>query len=624
MEINPERNLEIALFYAKNGWPVFPIHSIYQGQCACRGEDCPHPGKHPITAHGHLDATTDEEQIRDWWGRWRSANIGLPTGRRSGVCVLDIDPRNDGWASLQKLAKEHGDISSDVVCETGGGGEHLYYESNGASTTKIAPGLDLKAEGGYVILPLSKHISGGIYQWKRGHSFPEHQPPACPEWLGPVTAEDFPMEYSEREPPPDAYPEGSRNDALFRDACSLVNRHSSADVLLPLVQALNEAKCDPPLGDREVESIVNQALGYVERDEITEPVKVSHEDEAKVSFSGIDITPLDLSTLLDEPDMPIPWVIPGWKCDKEVLVLAGEWFAGKSLMCLDLGLNQARFDQDKATFFDHCELRGGQKRVLYIGEEDPEPVVRKRIKQLCRARGISQEELRAAPFRYLCMKGLILDDPKRLAAFRRAVDTFEPDEIYYDSLSRAHFRDENSNSQMAQFFATVLRDLHVDYQVGMTFSHHMGKPSKDGYSDPRHRVRGASDIPAWFQVVWTLDYHKPSRTLSHQKTRWDELPPPLTVRFIKSEDEKELLLTASEILPKADKLCWDFLEDNAEAGCLRQHLVNALLQEGESKNNSSKVVSRLLKKWGEEGKVVKRQEGKQARYWLSRFGPLGA
>ena len=71
------RILEEALRCAARGWPVFPLHSVRDGRCSCNKPDCRDTGKHPLTAHGLLDATTDEDQIRDWWERRHPiANLG--------------------------------------------------------------------------------------------------------------------------------------------------------------------------------------------------------------------------------------------------------------------------------------------------------------------------------------------------------------------------------------------------------------------------------------------------------------------------------------------------------------------------------------------------------------------
>ena len=134
--------LAAALEYAARGWHVFP----------CRAGE-----KIPATAHGFKDATTDPETIRAWWTASPSANVAMPTGKVSGLAVLDIDPRNDGDLEWQMLVAQIGEPVAPRV-RTPSGGTHLYFACPAAglaSRVGLKPGIDLKADGGYVLAPPS-------------------------------------------------------------------------------------------------------------------------------------------------------------------------------------------------------------------------------------------------------------------------------------------------------------------------------------------------------------------------------------------------------------------------------------------------------------------------------------
>src|SRR5690349_20015718 len=158
-------NLEAALAYARRGWPVFPLHSAREGHCSCGRAVCPSIGKHPRTAHGLKDATIDEAQIRNWWAVSPNANVGIVTGAQSGLVVLDIDPRNGGEESLADLERQHGVLPQTIESLTGGGGQHFFFQHPGGSikSKPIAEGVDVKADGGYVVAPPSSHRSGEPY-----------------------------------------------------------------------------------------------------------------------------------------------------------------------------------------------------------------------------------------------------------------------------------------------------------------------------------------------------------------------------------------------------------------------------------------------------------------------------
>ncbi len=172
-EVMPDRMLQAALRYVnRRGWPVFPLQSIREGVCTCSaGPKCgSNSGKHPRTKHGLYDASTDERQIREWWTRWPDANIGVPTGAISGLLVLDIDPRNHGDDSLAALLHQFGSLPPTLEALTGGGGRHIVfqYPATGGpiSSGRLEDGIDVKADGGYIVVAPSLHLSGNRYTWQ--------------------------------------------------------------------------------------------------------------------------------------------------------------------------------------------------------------------------------------------------------------------------------------------------------------------------------------------------------------------------------------------------------------------------------------------------------------------------
>ena len=111
---SPDSRSSFALAYARQGWPVFPIHTPTDYHCSCGTPKCKDIGKHPRTPHGWKDATTDEAMIRHWWTRWPQANIGGSTGAVSGFIGLDIDPRHEGDARLRDLERQCGKLPDTV------------------------------------------------------------------------------------------------------------------------------------------------------------------------------------------------------------------------------------------------------------------------------------------------------------------------------------------------------------------------------------------------------------------------------------------------------------------------------------------------------------------------------
>jgi hypothetical protein len=168
---------------ALKGLPVFPLYeALPDGSCACGNPKCGRDtGKHPRVSGGFKSATTDEAQIKSWWEKWPTANIGIATGAVSDRFVLDEDPRHGGDESLRRLEAEHGPLPRTLTARTGGGGRHFYFSGAGypSTTGRIARGLDVKCEGGYIAAPPSTHESGRAYEW-----IDESPVAPLPDWLG--------------------------------------------------------------------------------------------------------------------------------------------------------------------------------------------------------------------------------------------------------------------------------------------------------------------------------------------------------------------------------------------------------------------------------------------------------
>ncbi len=271
--VNGNFLLSHALYYASQGFPVFPAHCAIGRKgymrCSCReGADCSFPAKHPRTHFGLNEATTNKRIIRDWWGTYPNANIGLATGRKHGFFVFDIDIKNGGEESFEilqddyreLLGKDYEPIPPTLIAHTGSGGRHLFFNYPEdvriiGSESIIAPGIDIRSDGNYVIAPPSNHKSGGCYSW----FYFETEIENAPDWLivQIITAKADESENKRVLGPAstltgEIMEEGDRNSFLFRHGCGLVNSFPSETVAKRLHE-LNQALCSPPLSDREVE-----------------------------------------------------------------------------------------------------------------------------------------------------------------------------------------------------------------------------------------------------------------------------------------------------------------------------------------------------------------------------------
>jgi hypothetical protein len=174
----PGSTVDAALAYAAAGWPVLPVAAH---------------GKQPLARHGVHDATADAAQIRRWWRRWPDASVGIATGARSGLAIVDVDVKAGGRASLLGLRTGRRGLPFTLLAYTGGGGFHLYYRQPPElrvpntvgrlpNVDGALPGIDLRGDGGYVVAPPSVHASGRPYRWA---SRQPEEPAPLPRWLWP-------------------------------------------------------------------------------------------------------------------------------------------------------------------------------------------------------------------------------------------------------------------------------------------------------------------------------------------------------------------------------------------------------------------------------------------------------
>ena len=262
----------LALRYAKRGLHVVPFHTVDASHCSCNdGADCARPGKHPITRHGVKDATIKRNRIRNWWKASPDANIGIATGSKSGIIVLDIDPRNGGDKNLKRLKKKLGPLPDTVTALTGGGGRHLLFRypsfavRKDTSGKKFGKGIDVLSDSCIMVAPPSRHATGKRYRWKKGKSYRDLEPAKLPKaWLDRLRGNGS-AESGKDNPPAQRdgqVPEGQRNTHLTSLAGTLQRGGASPETITAALIAENKAKCSPQLERSEVEKIVASIAKY--------------------------------------------------------------------------------------------------------------------------------------------------------------------------------------------------------------------------------------------------------------------------------------------------------------------------------------------------------------------------
>lgn len=238
-----------AIAYATRGFAVFP---------------CVPRGKVPATPHGCRDATKDVAQIAGWWRENPNYNVAVATGPVSSVFFLDVDGM-DAEAFLRKLEQQYGALPETVESITPRG-RHLFFKcENGAvrnSAGAMAPGLDIRGEGGYVVLPPSIHPSGRQYVWSVDSA--DHFAEA-PAWLSNLLGGKTNGRCHKQAKSPeqwhslvsDTIRNGARNSTLTSLCGKLLHAGlTELAFLCDVMCCINIARCEQPLSETEVHTIV--------------------------------------------------------------------------------------------------------------------------------------------------------------------------------------------------------------------------------------------------------------------------------------------------------------------------------------------------------------------------------
>jgi hypothetical protein len=177
--------LTAALAAAEQGWPVFMLGRSKRPVANCH--DCRNSDHNPETCghhtcHGFYAASTDPHRITAMVRAVPCGQLAVRTGAVSGLLVVDIDPDHGGNASFANLIARSL-VPRTLSVQTGSWGTHLYYRHPGQHMpSRPMPrrkGIDIKADGGYVVLPPSiHHRTGRPYQWRYGWDEVEEMPPA--------------------------------------------------------------------------------------------------------------------------------------------------------------------------------------------------------------------------------------------------------------------------------------------------------------------------------------------------------------------------------------------------------------------------------------------------------------
>ena len=236
--------LEAALSYIAEGLPVFP----------CKAD------KTPCTPRGLKDATLLPDGVTKYWTIWPQAGIGMVT---EGLIVLDFDADKGGLGSLNEMIEQYGKFPDTRVHQTGGGGLHFLFRNVNGKDHRNAvnfagyQGVDIRANGGYIIAPPSVHASGNAYEVL------DPSPIApCPDWLTSLLGargKPVPLEQVDGQV---VIAEGRRNASLASLAGAMRRQGCSQAIIERALLETNSQQCNPPLPEKDILRIAGSISRY--------------------------------------------------------------------------------------------------------------------------------------------------------------------------------------------------------------------------------------------------------------------------------------------------------------------------------------------------------------------------
>lgn len=170
LSLNSMSNLSFALEYSAFGWFVFP----------CKAD------KSPMIQHGFHAASRDPVVIRGWWERYPKALIGGACGK-SNIVVFDLDVKNgpNGIEAFEELCRKNRiDTTGALVSLSPSGGKHIIFSHDHSiapikcTASQVAQGIDVRGDGGYIILPPSRSTNGKYEKFGDWSSAPIELPPS--------------------------------------------------------------------------------------------------------------------------------------------------------------------------------------------------------------------------------------------------------------------------------------------------------------------------------------------------------------------------------------------------------------------------------------------------------------
>lgn len=475
-----------ALAYLDLGWSIIPV--------------TPGRKKPNVLWTEYQTRPPSRDEVLRWWARWPDANVGIVTGRVSGLVVIDVDVQHGG-----SVESAYAEAETKMIVRSASGGYHLYYaypegvESVG-NRVGLKPGIDLRGDGGFVVAPPSV-AGGGEYSWvSRGEPapFPQH-------WLKQLD----PADVSNHEPQADwvtemlaGVGEGGRNDAAARLAGYLYGKNLPLDILSSMMTLWNQRN-SPPLPAEELQRTI---VSISSRPRRVAPVPVAAVTD-RPTFGIMSMQ----DYMATYGGSEIKWLVDTWFPESTIGFAVSPPGTFKTWLLFDLALSVASGTPFLGQF---PVARKGP--VLIIQQEDFHGQNAERLATALYARepfgalGDSESDFearlpRALPIYFHPDRQLRFDNLAVMDELENVIRELRPLLVIIDPLYSAASTDDYMASAAGKMFR--LKEFRDRYGTAFLIAHHTRKVSReksDSGGSQREDAWGSQFLNAFLETGWQV------------------------------------------------------------------------------------------------------------------------
>ena len=477
----PGEMMNYALRYAADGFAVFPVYEpVGIGKCSCGKQDC--RGKHPRTANGCTDATTDAVTIREWWTKWPNASIGIATGKKSGLSVVDLDGQA-GITSGKLLG-----LRSTVTVMTGNGEQLYYADQNGLlgnSVKKLATGVDTRGNGGYVVAPPSLHPNGKRYIWRMAPLSRIALSP-LPRTLAESNSKSPTLMSTIRKP-----------DGWIGVALEEMKKGHVHNTLISVLGKFRSHNFSEQDTFKLLESVVLQ--GGMAPDALKSKIEEIWKRYQPRNIEG-SLRSETIDTFLEDIK-EVDWICKPFIAKKSIGFVVGLPATLKTWLCADLAVECARGDGMWLGLFPVTNCK-----ILFIDQERWKGETQRRFSSILAAKGISHSQLRDS----LSVKSgttIRLNLDSSFQAFRTELLEMRPELIIVDSFATFHTAPETDRTEIQKVLERI-KELRNEIGCTFLFINHESKaayPNGEPQGPPTlATMLGSTGVGAAAEFVLTV------------------------------------------------------------------------------------------------------------------------